>query len=115
MGDEYRLDEVFNVKMIAEARHRQAARESNDVFFGRTLLFTRTRGAQPNTSAHQPDGTRSRSNQDAEGYERAWRAFQRVNRQTIGHQQSFIAPSKSLMRLTIPACAVGTGHPELVR
>lgn len=41
----------------------------------------------------------------------AWRAFQRAKeRQTIGHG----AELHRAIKVAIPACAVGMGHPELV-
>ena len=53
MADEYRLDEVFNAKMIAEVRHRQAACEAHDVFAAGHYVYENARRAA-NTSAHQP-------------------------------------------------------------
>ena len=44
-----------------------------------------------------------KSNQEADMKRRGGLSNVQRNRQTIGHQQSFIAPSRSLMRLTIPS------------
>jgi len=45
MADEYRLDEVFNAKMIAEVRHRQAACEAHDVFAAGHYVYENARRA----------------------------------------------------------------------
>src|SRR5437773_8437556 len=39
MADEYRLDEVFKAKMIAEARYRKAGREAHDVFLAGHYVY----------------------------------------------------------------------------
>ena len=101
MADEYRLDEVFKAKMAAEARHREATREAHNVF--RQDLCLREREARSEYERASARWDAFKSNQEADMKRRGGLSNMQRNRQTIGHQQSFIAPSRSLMRLTIPS------------
>ena len=75
MADEYRLDEFFKAKMTAEARSGSDPRSSRG--FGRTYVYENVRrAAEYERASARWDAFKS--SQEAEGYETAWRAFQRA-------------------------------------
>ncbi len=100
MADEYRLDEFFKAKMTAEARSGSDPRSSRG--FGRTYVYENVRrAAEYERASARWDAFKS--NQEADMKRRGGLSNVQRNRQIIGHQQSFIAPSRSLMRLTTPS------------
>jgi hypothetical protein len=116
MTDQYQLDPVSEAKATAEARRQEAIREAHEAF-GRTYLFEKARhAAEYERASARWDALKS--NQDAEGYEEAWRAFQRAkdpanHTQARAELEGAIRAADAVYHAEV--ARLGQEHPELVR